>query len=56
VNLQPIKAALSALTDTELRALIDATYKAPQIARGLLAWIDGTCEWELKLAGKLVAG
>ena len=42
-----IKAALADLSDTELTALIDATYKAPQIAPGLLAWIDGTCDWEL---------
>ena len=35
------------LTDSELQALIDATYKAPQTAPGLLAWIDAACEWEL---------
>ena len=36
-DLAPIKAALVGMTDAELRALIDATYKAPQIAPGLLA-------------------
>jgi hypothetical protein len=29
----PVVAVLSELTDSELRALIDATCKAPQIAR-----------------------
>jgi len=27
--------------------VIDATYGAPQIAPGLLAWLDAACEWEL---------
>ena len=39
-DLQSVVAALAELTDSELRALIDATYGAPQIAPGLLAWID----------------
>ena len=39
-DLQSVVAALAELTDSELRALIDATYRAPQIAPGLLAWID----------------
>ncbi len=39
-DLQSVLAALAELTDSELRALIDVTYRPPQIARGLLAWID----------------
>lgn len=46
-DLQPIKAALSGLTDIELRAVIHASYEAPQRAPGLLAWIDSACQWEL---------
>jgi len=39
-DLQSVVAALAELTDSELRALIDATYRAPQIAPGLSAWIE----------------
>lgn len=46
-DLQPIKAALSGLTDIELRAVIHASYEAPQTAPGLLAWLDSACHWEL---------
>ena len=46
-DLTAAKAALADIGDTELAALIAATYGAPQIAPGLLAWIDGACDWEL---------
>lgn len=46
VDLTTIKAILAEPTDAELLALIDAAHKAPQIAPGLLAWIDGACDWE----------
>lgn len=46
-DLQLVVAALAELNDTELHALIAATYGVPQIAPGLLAWIDGACDWEL---------
>jgi hypothetical protein len=46
-DLRVIKAALAQVTDTELRALIDATSGVTQTAPGLLAWIDSACEWEL---------
>ena len=46
-DLRAIKAALAQVTDTELRALIDATSGVTQTAPGLLAWIDSACEWEL---------
>ena len=46
-DLTAIKAALADISDTELAALIAATYGVPQTAPGLLAWIDGACEWEL---------
>jgi hypothetical protein len=42
-------AALAELSDAELHALIDATYNVPQIAPGLLAWIEHACDWELTL-------
>ena len=35
-DLVPIKAALADMTDAELNALIEATYKAEQIAPGLV--------------------
>jgi hypothetical protein len=49
-DLDLIVAALAALNDGELLALIDATYKAPQIAPGLLAWIEGALERPLQNA------
>jgi hypothetical protein len=45
-DLTSIKTALEALTDMELNALAIATYEAPQIAPGLLAWIDAACHWD----------
>ena len=50
-DLTAVKAALTELSDTELRALIAATYGVPQIAPGLLAWIDSACDWELNRRG-----
>ncbi len=44
-DLTAIKAALADISDTELMALIAATYDVPQIASELLAWIDGALEW-----------
>ena len=46
-DLTAIKAALADISDTELAALIAATYGVPQTAPGLLAWIDGACDWEV---------
>ena len=45
-DLQAIKAALAEIDDDELRALIAAANGVPQTAPGLLAWIDGACQWE----------
>jgi hypothetical protein len=38
-NLTVIKAALADISDTELGALLAATYGVPQTAPGLLAWM-----------------
>ena len=46
-NLRSIRTALEELTDVELHALIVATNDVPQIAPGLLAWIEGACDWEI---------
>src|SRR5512136_386071 len=46
-DLTAVKAALAEIGDTELAALIAATYGVPQTAPGLLAWIDGACDWEV---------
>ena len=46
VDLTAIKAALADISDTELAALIAATYGVPQTAPGLLAWIEHACDWE----------
>jgi len=46
-NLSPIKAALASCTGPELRAVADATNEVPQVAVGLLAWLEVACEWEL---------
>ena len=45
-DLTAVKAALADISDTELAALIAATYGVPQTAPGLLAWIEGACDWE----------
>ena len=34
------------LIDTELHMRIEAMHKAPQVAPGLLAWIDAAANWE----------
>src|SRR5215831_416943 len=46
-DLTLVTAALSELSDCELRALIDATDNVPRIVPGLLAWIGHACDWEL---------
>ena len=46
-KLTAIKATLADLTDLELHALIAATNGVPQVAYGLLVWIEGACDWEL---------
>ena len=46
-DLQAVSSALGELTDSELHALIDAKQNVPQIAPGLLAWIEVACHWEL---------
>jgi hypothetical protein len=46
-NLDSVVGALAELDDAELHARSDATYKVPQIAPGLLAWIDGAYEQEV---------
>ena len=48
IDLIPIRPALADMTDAELNALIEATYKVEQLAAGLLAWLDTTCVWELR--------
>ncbi len=42
-NLARIKVALAVMSNAELDALIQATYKVDQIAPGLLAWLDSAC-------------
>ena len=39
-DLTAAKAALANISDTEFAGLIDATFGVPQIAPGLLAWLD----------------
>lgn len=46
-DLSPIKEALSGCTGQELRAVADATNEVPQVAVGLLVWLEVACEWEL---------
>jgi len=45
-DLSPIVAVLADLDDGELAALIEATNKVPQIAPGLLAWLEHAADWE----------
>ena len=46
-NLRHIEEALAGLTNAELHALKVASKEAPQVAPGLLAWMEGACDWEL---------
>jgi hypothetical protein len=45
-RLQPIVAALAEVRDDELSALIATANSRPQIAPGLLAWIEHAAKWE----------
>ena len=46
-DLQPVTTALAHLDDGELAALIEASNGVPQIAPGLLTWIERIADWEL---------
>lgn len=47
IDLSPIKAALAGCTAEEILAVADATNEVPQVAAGLLAWLEVACDWEL---------
>ena len=42
-DLNRIRTALAAMTDSEIGAVSETTCKVPQVAPGLLAWIDSAC-------------
>jgi hypothetical protein len=46
-NLTRVTDALEGLTDVDLRALMVASNEVPQVAPGLLIWIEAACDWEL---------
>ena len=46
-DLTAIRDSLEGLTDIDLKALAITTNDCPQIAPGLLAWIEGACDWEI---------
>jgi len=46
-DLTRVKEALEEPTDIELKALYIASNEAPEIAPGLLAWLEGACDWEM---------
>lgn len=45
-ELRPVAAALAALTDAELLALICAANGSPRAAPGFLAWLEHAADWE----------
>src|SRR5258708_7865967 len=45
--LRGVRAALASMTDPELDALVEATYKTPRTAPKLLAWLDSACAWQV---------
>jgi hypothetical protein len=47
-DLHGVKAAFAAMTDSELHAVSETTYEVPQVAPGLLAWIDSACVWQMR--------
>jgi hypothetical protein len=46
-TLRPITAALAELRDRELRGLIAAANRVPQVAPGFVAWIEHATDWEI---------
>ena len=46
-DLRPMLSALGDLDDDELHALIATVNGVPQIAPGLLAWIEHAADWEV---------
>ena len=46
-QLEPVAAALAALEDSELRALVVAANELVLMAAGLLSWIEHLADWEL---------
>jgi len=46
-NLRHIEEALAGLTDAVLLALKLASNETPQVAPGVLARIEGACDWEV---------
>lgn len=47
VNLTPVASALAELSEPQLHAIIAAANGVPQVAPGLCAWLEATCDWEL---------
>ena len=47
-DLHAIKAAFATMTDNELHVVSETTYEVPQVAPGLLAWIDSACVWQMR--------
>ena len=47
-DLHGVRAALATMTDSELHAVSEMTYEVPQVAPGLLAWIDSACVWQMR--------
>jgi hypothetical protein len=45
-DLQPVIIALADRTDGQLAALIETVNGVPQVAPGLLAWLEGAADWE----------
>ena len=48
VDLGNIKAALAGMSEDELDALSETTYKVDQFAPALLAWLDSACVWQVQ--------
>ena len=46
-DLLPVVAALADLDDDHLHALMEAVNGVPQVAPGLLAWLEGAADWEI---------
>ena len=46
-NLAPVVAALAALDDAELHAMVAMVDDGPQLAPSLFGWIEHVCDWEL---------
>jgi len=51
LDLRNIKTALAGMSEAELDALSETTYRVDQFAPALLSWLDSACVWQMQHRG-----